>query len=63
VRDSGMDEYYQKAAEIVSKEIDRLEPVYKFMKALNINMESVFEITDNDGNPKTIKVSDVFFNI
>jgi len=63
VRDSGMDEYYQKAAEIVGKEIDRLEPVYKFMKALNINMESVFEITDNDGNPKTVKVSDVFFNL
>jgi hypothetical protein len=63
VRDSGMDEYYQKAAEIVGKEIDRLEPVYNFMKALNINMESVFEITDNDGNPKTVKVSDVFFNL
>ena len=63
VRDSGMDEYYQKAAEIVGKEIDRLEPVYKFMKALNINMESVFEITDNDGNPKNVRVSDVFFNI
>jgi hypothetical protein len=63
VRDSGMDEYYQKAAEIVGKEIDRLEPVYKFMKALNINMESVFEITDNDGNPKNVRVSDVFFNL
>jgi hypothetical protein len=63
VRDSGMDEYYQKAAEIVGKEIDRLEPVYKFMKALNINMESIFEITDNDGNPKNVRVSDVFFNL
>jgi len=63
VRDSGMDEYYQKAAEIVGKEIDRLEPVYNFMKALNITMDSVFEITDNDGNPKNVRVSDVFFNL
>ena len=56
-------DYYDKAAEIVGKEIDRLEPVYNFMKALNLNMESVFEITDNDGNPKTVKVSDVFFKL
>jgi hypothetical protein len=61
--ESDIDQYYRKAAEIVGKDIDRLEPVYNFMKALNITMESVFEITDNDGNPKTVKVSDVFFNL
>jgi hypothetical protein len=61
--ESDIDQYYRKAAEIVGKEIDRLEPVYNFMKALNITMESVFEITDNNGNPKTVKVSDVFFNL
>jgi hypothetical protein len=61
--ESDIDQYYRKAAEIVGKEIDRLEPVYNFMKALNITMESVFEITDNDGNHKTVKVSDVFFNL
>ena len=61
--ESHIDQYYRKAAEIVGKEIDRLEPVYKFMKAINITMESVFEVTDNDGNPKTVKVSDVFFNL
>jgi hypothetical protein len=45
------------------RDIDRLDPVIKFMEALNITMDSVFEITDNDGNPKNVMVSDVFFNL
>jgi hypothetical protein len=48
---------------MIVRDIDRLEPVMKFMEALNITMESVFEITDNDGNPKNVRVSDVFFNL
>jgi hypothetical protein len=48
---------------MIVRESDRLEPVYKFMKDLNITMDSVFEITDNDGNPKNVMVSDVFFNL
>ena len=56
-------DYYDKAAEIVSKEINRLEPVLKFMEALKINMDSTFQITDVYGNPVEIKVSDVFNNL
>jgi len=56
-------DYYDKAAQIVSKEINRLEPVLKFMEALNINMDSIFQITDVYGNPVEIKVSDVFNNL
>jgi len=48
---------------MIVRDIDRLDPVIKFMEALNITMDSVFEITDNNGNPKTVKVSDVFFNL
>jgi hypothetical protein len=48
---------------MIVRDIDRLEPVMKFMEALNITMDSVFEITDNDGNPKNVMVSDVFFNL
>jgi hypothetical protein len=48
---------------MIVRDIDRLGPVIKFMEALNITMESVFEITDNDGNPKNVMVSDVFFNL
>jgi hypothetical protein len=48
---------------MIVRESDRLEPVIKFMEALNITMDSVFEITDNDGNPKNVMVSDVFFNL
>jgi hypothetical protein len=48
---------------MIVRDIDRLEPVMKFMEALNITMESVFEITDNDGNPKNVRVSDVFTNL
>ena len=48
---------------MIVRDIDRLDPVIKFMEALNITMDSVFEITDNDGNPKNVMVSDVFFNL
>ncbi len=48
---------------MIVRESDRLEPVYNFMKALNITMESVFEITGDDGNIKTVKISDVFTNL
>jgi hypothetical protein len=48
---------------MIVRESDRLEPVIKFMEALNITMDSVFEIADNDGNRKNVMVSDVFFNL
>lgn len=48
---------------IVREEVDRLEPVLKFMKALNIKHNSTFEITDENGNMKSVRVSDVFFNL
>lgn len=52
--------YYDKAAEIVSKEINRLEPVHRFMEALKINMDSTFQIAGKDGYLVEVKVSDVF---
>lgn len=55
--------YYDKAAEIAGKEIDRLELVLKFMKALNINMDSTFQIAGEDGYLVEIKVLDVFNNL
>lgn len=45
------------------KKVDGLVLVYKFMEALNINMDSIFQITDVYGNPVEIKVSDVFNNL
>jgi hypothetical protein len=30
------------------------------MEALNINMDTIFEIAGEDGNIKTLKISDVF---
>ena len=48
---------------MIVRESDRLEPVIKFMEALNITMDSVFEIADNDGNRKNVMVSDVFTNL
>lgn len=56
-------DYYDKAAQIVSKEINRLEPVLKFMEALNINMDSTFQIAGEDGYLLEVKVSDVFNNL
>lgn len=56
-------DYYDKAAEIVGKEIDRLEPVLKFMKALNINMDTTFQFAAEDGSVIEKKVSDIFFNL
>jgi hypothetical protein len=44
-------------------DIDRLDPVHKFMEALNINMDTIFEIAGEDGNIKTLKISDVFKNL
>ena len=55
--------YYDKAAEIVSKEINRLEPVHRFMEALNIKMESTFQFAAEDGSVIEKKVSDIFFNL
>ena len=48
---------------MIVRDVDRLEPVMKFMEALNINMGSIFQITDVYGNPIEIKVSDVFNNL
>ena len=48
---------------MIVRESDRLEPVIKFMEALNINMDTIFEIAGEDGNIKTVKISDVFFNL
>lgn len=56
-------DYYDKAAQIVSKEINRLEPVLKFMEALKINMDSTFQIAGEDGYLLEVKVSDVFNNL
>lgn len=56
-------DYYDKAAQIVSKEINRLEPVLKFMEALKINMDSTFQIAGKDGYLLEVKVSDVFNNL
>jgi hypothetical protein len=33
------------------------------MEALNINMDTIFEIAGEDGNIKTLKISDVFKNL
>lgn len=60
MRENHLSEYYDKAAEIVGKEINRLEPVYRFMEALNITMDSTFRITAKNGSMIEIKVSDVF---
>ena len=43
-----------------AKKVDGLVLVYKFMEGLNINMDSIFQISDVYGNPVEIKVSDVF---
>jgi hypothetical protein len=48
---------------MIVRESDRLEPVMKFMEALNINMDTIFEIAGDDGNIKTVKISDVFTNL
>lgn len=56
-------DYYDKAAEIVSKKIARLEPVHRFMEALNINMDTTFQFAADDGSLIEKKVSDVFFNL
>jgi hypothetical protein len=48
---------------MIVTESDRLEPVMKFMEALNINMDTIFEIAGDDGNIKTLKISDVFKNL
>lgn len=48
---------------IVKREDDRLEPVLNFMKALNINMDSTFQIAGKDGYLVEVKVSDVFNNL
>jgi hypothetical protein len=48
---------------IVREEDDRLEPVRKFMEALNINMESTFQFAAEDGSVIEKKVSDIFFNL
>ena len=48
---------------MIVRESDRLEPVMKFMEALNINMDTIFEIAGDDGNIKTLKISDVFTNL
>jgi hypothetical protein len=48
---------------MIVRESDRLEPVMKFMEALNINMDTTFEIAGEDGNIKTLKISDVFKNL
>lgn len=63
MRENHLSEYYDKAAEIVGKEINRLEPVYRFMEALNINMDSTFQISAKNGSMIEIKVSDVFNNL
>jgi hypothetical protein len=46
-----------------AKKVDGLVLVYKFMEGLNINMDSIFQISDVYGNPVEIKVSDVFNNL
>jgi hypothetical protein len=48
---------------MIVRDIDRLDPVHKFMEALNINMDTIFEIAGEDGNIKTLKISDVFKNL
>lgn len=63
MRENHLSEYYDKAAEIVGQKINRLEPVYKFMEALNINMDSTFQFAAEDGSVIEKKVSDIFFKL